>query len=81
MKTKTYEIGENRLLKYNKKKDVIYKKAGKEAIFTPTRWVSFHLYMDEVDAQLNSVSQDRDYVFIYYKMPTAIITVADGTSP
>jgi len=50
MKTKTYETGENRVLKSNKKKEVITicdKKMGKEAVFTPARWASFRLYMDE----------------------------------
>jgi len=62
MKTKTYETGENRVLKYNKKEEVITicdNKTGKEAVFTPARWASFRLYMDEVDDQLNSLSQDR----------------------
>jgi len=66
MKTKTYEIGENRVLTYNKKKEVITicdKKTGKEAVFTPARWASFRLYMDEVDDQLNSLSQDRDVAY------------------
>jgi len=64
MKTKTYEIDENRVLKYNRKKEVITicdKKTGKEAVFTPARWASFRLY--EVDAQLNSLSQDRDVAY------------------
>jgi len=59
MKTKTCEIGENRVLKYYKRKEVITicdKKMGKEAVYTPARWASFRLYMDEVDAQLNSLS-------------------------
>jgi len=66
MKTKTYEIGEHRVLTYNKKKAVITicdKKTGKEAVFTPARWASFRLYMDEVDDKLNSLSQDRDVVY------------------
>ena len=66
IKTKTYEIGENRVLKYNRKKEVITicdKKTGKEAVFTPARWASFRLYMDEVDAQLNNLSQDRDVAY------------------
>jgi len=66
MKTKTCQIGENRVLKYNKKKEVITicdKKKGKEAVFTPARWASFRLYMDEVADQLNCLSQDRDVVY------------------
>jgi len=77
MKSKTYEIGENRVLTYNKRKEVITicdKKPGKEAVFTPARWASFRLYMDKMDDQLNSLSQDRTW-------PTALITAADGTSP
>jgi len=66
MKTRTYEIDEHRVLTYNKKKAVITicdKKTGKEAVFTPARWASFRLYMDEVDDKLNSLSQDRDVVY------------------
>jgi len=62
----TYEIGENRVLKYNKEEEVITicdKKSGKEAAFTPARWASFRLYTDEVDDQLNSLSQDRDVAY------------------
>ena len=54
------------MLTYNKKKEVITicdKKTGKEAVFTPARWASFRLYMDEVDDQLNSLSQDRDVAY------------------
>jgi len=66
MKTKTYEIGENRVLKYNNKEEEITicdKKTGKEAVFTQARWTSFGLYMDEVDDQLNNLSQDRDVAY------------------
>jgi len=66
MKTKTYETGENRVLKYNTKVEVITtcdKKTGKEAVFTTARWASFRLCMDEVDDQLNSSSQDRDVAY------------------
>ena len=38
-------------------------KTGKEAVFTPARWASFRLYIDEVDDQLNSLSQDRDVAY------------------
>jgi len=65
MKTKTYETGENRVLKYNRTKEVITicdKSTGK-AVFIPARWASFRLYMDEVDDQLNSLSQDRDVAY------------------
>jgi len=40
MKTKTYEVGVDRVLKFNKKKEelfIIDKKTGKEAVFTATR--------------------------------------------
>ena len=48
MKTKTYEIGENRVLKYNRKKEVITicdKKTGKEAVFTPDRWAVSYTHL------------------------------------
>ena len=54
------------VLTYNKKEEVITirdKKTGKEAVFTPARWASFRLYMDEVDDQLSSLSQDRDVAY------------------
>ena len=48
MKTETYEIGVDRVLKFNKKKEeisIIDKKTGKEAVFTATRWASFRQCM------------------------------------
>jgi len=43
MKTKSYEVGVDRVLKFNKKTEelfIIDKKTGKEAVFTATRWES-----------------------------------------
>jgi len=54
------------VLSYNKKKELVTicdKKTGKEAVFTRARWASFRLYVDEVDDQLNSLSQDRDVAY------------------
>jgi len=69
MKTKTYEVGVDRVLKFNKKKEelsIIEKKNGKEAVFTATRWASFRQCMDEVDEQLNMMSQEQDVAYRYH---------------
>ena len=69
MKTKTYEVGGDRVLKFNKKKEelsIIDKKTGKEAVFTATRWASFRQCMDEVDEQLNLMTQERDVAYRYH---------------
>ena len=66
MKTKTYEIGENRVMKLNKKKETIKildKKTMKEAVFTSNRWASFHLCIDEVDEQVNRLMLGRDVAY------------------
>jgi len=75
MKTKAYEVGVDRVLKFNKKKEelsVIDKKTGKEAVFTVTRWASFRQCMDEVDEQLNLMSQSKTWLI-------ATVTEAVGT--
>ena len=69
MKTKTYEVGADRVLKFNKKKEelfVIDKKTGKEAVFTATRWASFRQCMDEVDEQLNLMWQEQNVAYRYH---------------
>jgi len=60
MKNRTHEVGLDKVLKFNKKKEklfIIDKKTGKEAVFTATRWAYFRQCMDEVDEQLNLMSQ------------------------
>ena len=69
MKTKTYEVGVDRVSKFNKKKEglsLIDKKTAKEAVFTATRWASFRQCMDEVDEQLNMMSQEQDVAYRYH---------------
>jgi len=69
MKTKKYEVGVDRVLKFNKKKEelpIIDKKNGKEAVFTATRWASFRQCKDKVDEQLNMMSQEQDVAYRYH---------------
>lgn len=59
---KTFNIGIDRSLKLSKKNDEIIitdNVTKKTAVFTPARWASFRLCMDEVDNQLNKLSQGR----------------------
>jgi len=63
------------VLKFNKKKEelfIIDKKTGKEVVFTATRLAFFHQCMDEVDEQLNMMSQSKTW-------PIATVTEAVGT--
>ena len=69
MKTKTYEIGEDRVVKYNKKKEELSisdKKTGKEALFTIMRWASFRQCMDEVDDHVRRLLQEKDVAYRYH---------------
>ena len=51
---KTFMIGKDRSLKLGKNNDgLIIREKGskKEAVFTPARWASFRLCLDEIDNQ------------------------------
>ena len=64
-----YEVGVDRVLKFNKKKEelsVIDKKTRKEAVFTATRWASFRQCVDEVYEQLNMMSKEQDVTYRYH---------------
>ena len=52
---KTFMIGKDRSLKLGKNNDgLIIREKGtkKAAVFTPARWASFRLCLDEIDNQL-----------------------------
>ena len=67
MKTKTYEIGEDRVVEYNKKKEELSinnNKTGKE--FTMMRWASFRQCIDEVDDQVRRFLHEEDVAYRYH---------------
>ena len=56
-KKNTYDIGNNRFLKIGKNNNELYideKDSVKSAAFTPSRWASFLLCLDEIDRQLET---------------------------
>ena len=61
---KTFMIGKDRSLKlgkYNNELIIIDKESKKEAVFTPARWASFRICLDEIDNQLYRLSQGVAY--------------------
>ena len=63
---KTFKIGNDRSLKLNKKNDSISiedKGTKKAAHFTPARWASFLLCLDQIDDQLRRLSEGEDVAY------------------
>ena len=63
---KTFKIGNDRSLKLNKKNDCISiedKGTKKAAHFTPARWASFLLCLDQIDGQLRRLSEGEDVAY------------------
>jgi len=63
---KTFKIGNDRSLKLNKKNDSISiedKGTKKAERFTPARWASFLLCLDEIDDQLRRLSEGGDVAY------------------
>lgn len=61
---KTFSIGNDRSLKFSKNEIVILDKCTKKAaVFTPNRWASFVQCLDEIDNQLQKMSQDEDVAY------------------
>jgi len=63
---KTFKIGNDRSLKLNKKNDSISiedKGTKKAEHFTPARWASFILCLDEIDDQLRRLSEGGDVAY------------------
>jgi len=59
-------IGKDRSLKLGKNNDELIirdKGSKKEAVFTPARWASFRLCLDEIDNQLYRLSQGEDVAY------------------
>ena len=63
---KTFVIRKDRSLKLGKNNDGLIirdKGSKKEAVFTPARWASFRLCLDEIDNQLYRLSQGEDVAY------------------
>jgi len=62
---KTFSIGNNRILKLEKNDEIriLDKTTKKEAVFTPARWTSFLLCLDEIDNQLCKLTQGEDLAY------------------
>ena len=62
---KTFSIGNDRILKLEKNDEIriLDKSTKKEAVFTPTRWASFLLCLDEIDNQLCKLTQGEDLAY------------------
>jgi len=63
---KTFKIGNDRLLKLNKKNDSISiedRGTKKAAYFTPARWASFLLCLDQMDDQPSRLSEVEDVAY------------------
>ena len=63
---KTFKIGNDRSLKFNKKNDSISieeKGSKKVAHFTPARWASFLQCLDQIDDQLRKLSDGEDVAY------------------
>ena len=60
----TFMIGKDRSLKLGKNNDREEEKGSKKtAVFTPARWASFRLCLDEIDNQLYRLSQGEDVAY------------------
>jgi len=65
-KKNTYDIGNNRLLKIAKNNSELYieeKDSAKSAAFTPSRWASFLLCLDEIDRQLEKFAAGENVAY------------------
>ena len=62
---KTFSIGNDRILKLEKNDEIriLDKTTKKEAVFTPSRWASFLLCLDEIDNQLCKLTQGEDLAY------------------
>ena len=62
---KTFNIGNGRSLKLEKNDEIRIrdKVTKKEAVFTPARWASFLLCLNEIDNQLYRLSQGEDVAY------------------
>ena len=70
---KTFNIGNNRILKLGKSNNDIRILDKTTKTFTPARWASFLLYLDEI--QVEDVNSHKART-----LPIKFITVEDGTS-
>jgi len=60
---KTYKLGNDRVVTLSKNKDELCikeKNSQKSATFTPTRWASFLLCLDEIDSQLDKMFRGEE---------------------
>ena len=62
---KTFSIGNDTILKLEKNDEIHIpdKSTKKEAVFTPTRWASFLLCLDEIDNQLCKLTRGEDLAY------------------
>ena len=63
---KTYKLGNDRMLKLTKNKVELCikeKDSQKSAAFTPARWASFLLCLDEIDRQLEKMFRGEDVTY------------------
>ena len=66
---KTFSIGNDRIMKLEKNDEIriLDKGTKKEAVFTPDRWASFILLLNEIDNQLCKVTQGEHVAYrIHY---------------
>ena len=70
---KTFKIGNDRSLKLNKDKGT--KKA---AHFTPARWASFLLCLDQIDDQLHKLSEGDDVAFCMHYGGAWHVSLTEG---
>ena len=77
----SFDIGNNRLLTIAKKYDQLCieeKGSGKSATFTPSRWASFLLCLDEINTQLEKFAAGENVAYRWHYGGGRCVSVTSG---